>query len=284
MPFPIIGRDLVSFPQPRGDLLFVVPGLPSLRLGGGADWGSQAPCLGFPGQDEPPTLSLRGGLTQAREKRPVTRGVTTVEEKISCCCPDVRGRVEEEEETEQSRKTDRQTDTHNPGRGERGLELVPPTSAPRRRLQARRAQPPLAIFPFSPPQCLRPGCSSVASTTPHHPKTALTCKDHAPKSPLQTDRHSPNPLHPTETPTPPKSHSRQDPWKSPCTSQGTPPPHTFPCTPQSQPFSPPCARACDHTHAHVCAHTRTPEGVPPRASSFGAGGPRPQGRAWGSGW
>lgn len=145
----------------------------------------------------------------------MTRGVTTVEEKISCCCPDVRGRVEEEEEeTEQSRKTDRQTDTHNPGGGERGLELVPPTLAPRRRLQAHRAQPPLAVFPFSPP--VPPSRLQLCGL--HNPQTALTCRDHPPKTPLQTDGHSPNPLHPTETPTPPKSHSCKDPWKSPCTS------------------------------------------------------------------
>lgn len=83
-------------------------------------WGgsSSGDALGAPQilcQDNPPTLSpWWEGLTQAEGKHPVAQGVATLEEKISCCWPDVKGRVEEAG-VEQSQE--RQTDRQSPGLG-----------------------------------------------------------------------------------------------------------------------------------------------------------------------
>lgn len=184
----------------------------------------------------------------------MTRGVTTVEEKISCCCPDVRGRVEEEEETEQSRKTDRQTDTHNPGHGERGLELVPPHQHHAGGSRHAGHSPPspyshsappsasvqaAALWPPQPPTT--PRLPSHAKTTP--PKAPCRLTD-TPQIPCTPQRHLPPP-NPTPAKTPGNPHAPH---------RGHPP-HTHSPAPLKVNPSPLPVHEHVITHMHTCVHT-----------------------------
>lgn len=128
----------------------------------------------LPGQDNPPALSPRGGLTQAEGKHPVAQGVATLEEKISCCWPDVRGRVEEAG-AEQSQETDRQTDRA----WDWGLGLIPPVSRAQEAPGVQGAAP-IPVFPSLPTQCLCPGAALCPppSAPQNPPSSALTHSEH----------------------------------------------------------------------------------------------------------